>query len=289
MRLTRPIFTILVLITPIFARDIKKEIEKLIEKGKYSQAENLIYEAQAQGEYSPDLQILLARIFFLRKDYKNTYETIMSIEPPQDATTKSKLVSFLIEFGDSALALKYRNMALNVFYKAYNINEGTFLGYRANLLADYLMDQGDFETAKKLFDKFLDEGGNLDEILPSYVRCLYMLSKWNEIVVFSSKILKKREDAELQFILGETYYNLGKQYKEMDTPDSALYYLNLLIQFGTPKIYLDDAHFLKGQIFYEMGEREKALEAFYKVLTIAPPRSAIARRAKEMINEIEKK
>ena len=213
----------------------------------------------------------------------------MSIEPPQDATTKSKLASFLIEFGDSALALQYRNMAINVYYKAYNISEVAFLGYRANLLANYLMDQGDFETAKKLFDKFLDEGGNLDEILPSYVRCLYMLNKWNEIVRFSSKILKIKEDAELQFILGETYYNLGRHYKEMDMPDSALYYLNLLIQFGTPKIYLDDAYFLKGQIYYEMGEREKALESFYKVLTIAPPRSAIARRAREMINEIEKK
>lgn len=289
MRFIKAAIILFCLTTSIYARDLEKKVQKLIEKGKLHQAENLLYEAQAQGEFSPKIQLLLAKIYFLRRDYKNAYETIMGIESPQDAETKVKLLAFLREFGDSALSLKYRGMAVNVFYKLYTIDPTYNLGQRAKILANYVLEQGDYETAKKLYDKFLEEGGSKDEIIPNYVRCLYMSSKWNEIVKLSPKIVKVKEDAELQFILGESYYNLAKYYHNAEIPDSALKYVNLLIQFGTPKIYLDDAYFLKGLILYEQGETQKALESFYKVLTIAPPRSAIARKAREKINEIEKR
>ncbi|MEO0230320.1 MAG: tetratricopeptide repeat protein [candidate division WOR-3 bacterium] len=289
MRLINAAIIFLLLNSLVFAKDLEKEVQKLMEKGKLHQAENLLYEAQARGEFSPKIQLLLAKIYFLRKDYKNAYETLMGIENPQDVETKFKLLTFLKEFGDSALSLKYRGMAINVFYKLYTIDPTYSLGSRARILANYMMEQGDFETAKKLYDKFLEEGGSIDEIIPNFVRCLYMASKWREIVKYAPKIVRVKEDAELQFILGESYYNLAKYYHDMEMPDSALAYVNLLIQFGTPKIYLDDAYFLRGLILYDQGETQKALESFYKVLAIAPPRSAIARKAREKINEIEKR
>ncbi|HOK23806.1 MAG TPA: hypothetical protein PKU67_07300, partial [Candidatus Hydrothermia bacterium] len=66
----------LLLTGALYARDLSSSIEELISKGKLDQAENLIYSAQAEGEFSPMLQIDLARISFLRKDIKNAYEIL---------------------------------------------------------------------------------------------------------------------------------------------------------------------------------------------------------------------
>jgi len=270
------------------AKDLTKELDKLIEKRKLDQAENLIYQAQAEGEFSPILQIYLAKVYFLKKQYKNAYETLMGIEKPQDPETKSKLLSFLLEFGDSVLKVKYRDMALNIYFKIYTIDSTYSLGLRSKPLADFMMDQGDYETAKKLYEKFVFEGGNPEEIVANYVKCLYMLGKWNEIVKYQQKIEKLKEDAELQFILGETYFYLAKRYYDAGIPDSALTYLNRLIVRESPKIYLDDAYYLKGEILYEFGDIKGALECYYKALSLAPPRSVIARKAKERIDAIER-
>jgi tetratricopeptide (TPR) repeat protein len=65
--------------------------------------------------------------------------------------------------------------------------------------------------------------------------------------------------------------------------------LDKFIRWGIPKIYLDDAYYLKGQILEDIGNKKEALECYYKVLTLAPPRSIYARKAKERISELEKK
>ncbi len=273
----------------LFAKDISGKLEELISKGKLDQAENLIYQAQAEGEFSPSIQIYLAKIYFLRKNMKSAYETLMGIEPPEDSKTRSKLVQLLLEFGDSALNLKYKNMAINVYYKAYKISPDIPLGRRSKLIAQKLMDDDNYIEAKKFFEKYVSEGGNFDEIARYYIKCLYLLGQWEEIVKNSAKIVKFREDAELQFILGEAYFNLAKDYMEKEMYENALEMLDKFIRWGIPKIYLDDAYYLKGQILEDVGNKKEALECYYKVLTLAPPRSIYARKAKERISELEKK
>lgn len=273
----------------IEAKDITSTIEKLIEKGKLEQAENAIYQAQAEGEFSPALQIYLARIFFLKKNIKNAYETLMGIEDPADFKTRAKLLSFLLEFGDTALSLRYNDMATNILYKIYKLDPDYPLGPRSRLIALSQMEQGNYEEAKKLFEKFLAEGGNFDDIAQNYIKCLYLLSQWNEIMNNSTKILKYKEDAELQFILGESYFNMARIYLDNSMYDSALVNFNKFIQWGIPKIYLDDAYYYKGLILETLQDFKGALECYYKVLALAPPRSIYARKSRERISELEKK
>lgn len=281
------LFLFLLFNSLLFAKDISSKLEELISKGRLDQAENLIYQAQAEGNFSPTIQIYLAKIYFLRKNMKPAYETLMGIETPDDSKTRIKLVQLLIEFGDSAFSLKYKGMAINSYYKAYKISPDFPLSGRSKLIAQKLMEEDNYLEAKKFFEKYVSEGGNFEEIAQGYIKCLYLLSQWEEIIKNSSKIAKYREDAELQFILGEAYFNLAKDYLEKEMYENALELLNDFIKWGIPKIYLDDAYFLKGQILEDFGNTKEALECYYKVLTLAPPRSIYAKKARERIRELE--
>ncbi|MDI6851843.1 MAG: hypothetical protein QMD82_07930 [bacterium] len=283
----RNFFLFLLFNSFLFAKDISAKLEELIAKGKLDQAENLIYQTQAEGNFSPIIQIYLAKIYFLRKNMKPAYETLMGIETPEDSRTRIRLVQLLLEFGDSALSLKYKDMAINSYYKAYKISPDFPLGSRSKFIAQKLMEEDNYQEAKNFFEKYVSEGGDFEEIAQEYIKCLYLLSQWEEIIKNSSKIVKYKEDAELQFILGEAYLNLAKDYLKKEMYENALEMLDKFIQWGIPKIYLDDAYFLKGQILEDFGNTKEALECYYKVLTLAPPRSIYARKARERISVLE--
>ncbi|HOK23736.1 MAG TPA: hypothetical protein PKU67_06935, partial [Candidatus Hydrothermia bacterium] len=230
----------------------------------------------------------LARISFLRKDIKNAYEILMGIETPADSKTRAKLLNFLIEFGDTVLSLKYRDMAKNIYLKIYRLDPKFYLGLRSRIIAEDQMYEGNYEEALKLFEKYLNEGGEFDDIAQSYIKCMYLLNQWDRIIAYGSKIVKLREDAELQFILGEAYFNLARNYFDNSMYDSAYTNFDRFIQWGIPKIYLDDAYYYKGYILDTWGNDREALECYYKVLSLAPPRSVFARKARERINELER-
>lgn len=285
----KTIFFIFMNLSPLLAKVPYERIEKLINSGKLDQAEQLIYQSQAEGDFSIDLQLLMTKVYLARKDIKNAYQVIISIEKPEDYKTINKLTNMLIEVGDTALSLRYREMAINLFYKAYEINDQIYLGLRARLVAQRLMEEMEYENAKQLFDKYFSEGGNFEDVAPEYIRCLYMLGEWSEIIKKRNIIVNLRTDAELQYILGDAYMSLARAYLDQENFENAIEMLDKLIEWGIPKTYIDDAYYLKGQALEILGEYNQALECYYKVLTLAPPRSIYARKARERINALEKK
>ncbi len=70
-------------------------------------------------------------------------------------------------------------------------------------------------------------------------------------------------------------------------PSAALQKLGRMVRLGVPRTYMDDAHFLRGEMYLGIGDTESALAAYQRVLELNPARSgALVRRAEERIRQI---
>ena len=88
---------------------------------------------------------------------------------------------------------------------------------------------------------------------------------------------------------GNCCYPLAKDLFEKEELEQALYYTDEIIASGQPQHYLDDAHFLRGEIMMRRENLEEARGAFRQVLRLNRYyyKERIADLARQRILEID--
>lgn len=86
---------------------------------------------------------------------------------------------------------------------------------------------------------------------------------------------------------GRCLYETAREDRERGRPRAALENLERMIALGAPQTLLEQAHFLQGELHLALGDRERALEAYERVLALNPSRTGIlVRRAEQRIRDI---
>jgi len=269
-------------------RDIRFRLENYIKEKKYRTAENFIMEKEAQGDTSKILEIYLGKIYTYTRKYKKASDVLFSIEGRLPSPEKELYINTLLEFGDSTYNIGYKYMAERAYATIFRIDSLFNLGWRFRFLAQRSLNRDDYEQAYAYFRAYLQNDGSIDSVFTDYFRTLYALGKWKEIVTLKNRLKNVKRKADLDWIYGESLFNLAETFYESGIEDSALKYLNEFIDYGTPRILLDDAYLMRAEILENRGDTAQALESYYRVLLYAPKRTRTAKRARERINELEK-
>lgn len=86
---------------------------------------------------------------------------------------------------------------------------------------------------------------------------------------------------------GRCLFEAASEDRERGHPRAALDKLDGMIALGAPQTLLEQAHFLRGELYLALGDPETALAAYERVLTLNPSRTGIlVRRAEERIRDI---
>lgn len=268
--------------------DTKSRLENYIKEKKYLAAENFIMEKEAQGDTSKILEIYLGKIYTYTRKYKKAGDVLFSIEGRLQPLEKQLYINTLLEFGDSTYNIGYKYMAERAYATIFRIDSTYNLGWRFRFLARRSLARDDYEQAYVYFRAYLENEGSIDSVSIDYFRTLYALGKWNEIVRLKNSLKNIKSKADIDWIYGESLFNLAEIYYESGVEDSALKYLDEFINYGTPRILIDDAYLMKAEIFENKGDTAQAIESYYRVLLYAPKRTRTAKKARERINELEK-
>ena len=106
--------------------------------------------------------------------------------------------------------------------------------------------------------------------------------------VYMSGADRRDEDMDsARWHFGNCLFLVADEDRAAGHPVAALEKLDRMVQLGVPRTYLDDAHFLRGEMLLAVGNAQSALAAYRWVLDLNPARSgALVRRAEERIRQI---
>lgn len=164
-------------------------------------------------------------------------------------------------------------------------------------LAAHYAERGEFERALPLYLSAV--GGPADTAAVSSPESYYRIGRafeelggCREAVVYFERYLAAAGSGESEvdgarWHLGSCLYTVAGEDWDARRAERTLRGLRRLIELGVPRTLLDRAHYLRGDVLLERGEREAAISAYEEVLRLNPARSGLlAQRAEERIREI---
>ena len=128
-----------------------------------------------------------------------------------------------------------------------------------NLHGSIFAFRGDFEEAKKKFEKVIKLQPNFADGVYNLATIFLKLKKYESAIFFFHKTL----EVDLNFY--NAYFNLGICYKEINQIDNSIKYYNIYIHHvpGDSSAYID-----LGIIFFNCKDYQKAKEIFNKALNL---------------------
>lgn len=245
-----------------------KEAKKLIQKGEYKRAISYIREISKETSYleQDELNILLGIAYIRTRKYGKAKDVLFSISPT-DNRLKKNLSMALLELGDSARSIGYIKMAKESYEIAVVHNPKAKLGKRYLLLIRESYKRGDCGLVVKFSDRYISEMHDTMSVFTKYVECLYEEGKWSKIDSLKEYFIMHNRINDMGWALGESMYNIAVYKLSIGEVDSAKRVLEEFTnKVKTPRILLDDAYFLLGGIYEEMGYPDSALTMYYKCM-----------------------
>ena len=245
-----------------------KESKDLVKKGEYKKAIKYIREVSKETSYSEqdELNILLGISYLRTRKYGKAKDILFSLSP-KSASLKKLLSKALLELGDSARKIGYTKMAEQSYEIALVNDPEIKLGRRYLLLINQSYGMGDCELVVRFSDKYIAETQDTQSVFTKYVECLYEDGEWDKIDSLKEYFISHRRIDDLGWALGDALYNIAVSKLSMGFVEDAK---DVLLEFTTkirsPHILMDDAYFLLGGIYEEMGYPDSALSMYYKCM-----------------------
>jgi tetratricopeptide (TPR) repeat protein len=93
--------------------------------------------------------------------------------------------------------------------------------------------------------------------------------------------------SDARWNIGNCAYAAARTAHQSGDPERALQQAQVVIDLGVPENLLDEAWFLRGEIFYSLGRNEEAMAAYQRVLDLNPTRTGqLVDRAQRQIDII---
>ncbi len=261
---------------------VESKVNKLIKDRQFRKAESLILEQEETSGLSPKYKILLARVYFAWGKYTKALKTLYSMNKDIYGKTKKNYINLLLEIADSAYSKGEKRIAIYALEKVVQFDPFYNIGSRFKILGDYYYSKGNCKKAVEYYENYLSmAGGDLQEIAAPYAKCLYEEGRYTDVLEVINAADPKF--AERDWIYGNSLFQIGKMFYESEIYDSAIVYFKRVLDFDKPYTIMDDALFYLGLSYEQLGEFDKAIETYEKLIVFYK-RSPYAARARDRLN-----
>ncbi|MBR0055161.1 MAG: tetratricopeptide repeat protein [Bacteroidales bacterium] len=163
--------------------------------------------------YVPDAYMYVARFYFYKKQYKKALNSFNEID--ERTVKEADLAEFNFKKGYSSLVAGDRDDAKYLFREARKY-EGEYQKKATYYLAHLAYEDGYYESALTDF-KSLQNEKEYAKVVPFYITQIHFIEKQYDTVIATAPALleESTDKAELNRIIGLSYYNLGQYSKAL--------------------------------------------------------------------------
>jgi len=278
---------IFILIFLIFCKEDKlKKAERFLKEGKIEEAEYLVLDYLKKNEMDSKALLLLADIYLANGEYYKSLQILKKI--PEKEIYKEKILEntkYIFEktkYSAKEIALESAEIILLLSPDYY---EKEFYSY----LGKTYSEKGKFLEAEKIFKKIWEKEKDYESLL-NLLNLLYEKGEYLEIIALKEDIPEKYlRDERINFIIGNSLFEISKIYYAEEKIDSALIFINKFLEIKSPPLKVAEAYYIKGEILLSKGDTISAIENFYKVLKENPAKEVrLPKKVKERLKELKK-
>lgn len=219
----------------------------------------------------------------------NSFERLINEAPDW----KDKVLKKLDIAGEKAMRSGMDYTAVMIYRKIKEFNPDYQLGEKNFLLGDWYFDLRNYEKSIEYYEKGLSVDSLNKEARFKLAQCY--LHRDNLISAY--EVLKRGIELgdywRFKYWLGKTSYRLAEKRFSSGNYTSTELYLGEIISLGIPKVLVDDAYFLLGEIRLSQERYSEAKSCYRKVLQInkfAKPKIVRdARERLEIVKNMEEK
>lgn len=205
-----------------------------------------------------------------------------------DPRWKTKVLKELLEAGEEASKKGKDFMAVMIYSKILEFEPEFDLKEKNILMGNWFFDSREYEKSIDYYIKGLKYRSNDEALRLKLAQCYININDLVSAYDVLKESTKELSSWRLRYWLGKTSFNLAEKRIKEGNYDSAELYLRELISIGMPKVLIDDAHFLLGDIKLSQEKYEEAASHYNKVLDLnkfAKPK--IRREAEEALEIIK--
>jgi tetratricopeptide (TPR) repeat protein len=279
------IFILLIFLN--FCKEDKlKKAERFLKEGKIEEAEYLVLDYLKKNEKDSRALLLLADIYFTNGEYYKSLQILKKI--PEKEIYKEKILEdakYIFEktkYSAKEIAVESAEIILLLSPDYY---EKEFYSY----LGKIYLEKGKTSEAEKIFKKIWEKEKDYDSFL-NLLNLLYEKGEYLEIVNLEEGIPEKYlRDERINFIIGNSLFEISKIYYTEEKIDSALIFIDKFLEIKTPPLKVAEAYYIKGEILLSKGDTISAIENFYNVIKENPANeTGLLKKVKERLKELKK-
>ncbi len=213
-----------------------------------------------------------------------SFENLINTDPKW----KTKVLNKLLAAGNEAAKKGKDFMAIMIYSKILEFEPEFDLKEKNILMGNWFFDSRDYEESIDYYIRGLKYSSQDEDLRLKLAQCYIN----TEDLVSAYDVLKESNKElsswRLRYWLGKTSFKLAEKRIREGNYDSAELYLKEVIALGMPKVLIDDAHFILGDIKLSQEKYEEAAKHYNKVLDLnkfAKPK--IRREAEETLKIIK--
>jgi tetratricopeptide (TPR) repeat protein len=205
-----------------------------------------------------------------------------------DPRWKTKVLKKLLQAGNEAANKGKDFMAVMIYSKILEFEGDLDLQEKNILMGNWFFDSRDYEESIDYYIKGIKYAPQNEDLRLKLARCYINTDDLVSAYDVLKEATKDLPSWRLRYWLGKTSFELAEKRIKEGNYDSAELYLKELISLGMPKVLIDDAYFLLGDIKLSQEKYEEAASYYNKVLDLnkfAKPK--IRREAEEALEIIK--
>jgi tetratricopeptide (TPR) repeat protein len=205
-----------------------------------------------------------------------------------DPRWKTKVLKKLLQAGNESSKKGKDFMAVMIYSKILEFEPEFDLHEKNILMGNWFFDSGDYEQSIDYYIKGINYEARNEDLRLKLARCYINTNDLVSAYDVLKEAIKDLPGWRLRYWLGKTSFDLAEKRIKEGNYDSAELYLKELISLGIPKVLIDDAYFLMGDIKLSREEYTDAANYYNKVLDLnkfAKPK--IRREAEEALEIIK--
>ena len=213
-----------------------------------------------------------------------SFERLINTDP----RWKTKVLKTLLQAGNEASEKGKDFMAVMIYSKILEFEPEFDLQEKNILMGNWFFDSRDYEQSIDYYIKGLKYDTRNEDLRLKLAQCYINTKDLVSAYDVLKEAIKELPSWRLRYWLGKTSFNLAEQRIKEGNYDSAELYLKELISLGMPKVLIDDAYFLMGDIKLSQEKYADAANYYNKVLDLnkfAKPK--IRREAEEALEIIK--
>ncbi len=270
-----------------------RKAKNLIDSKKPEEAMEILREYVIDNSYDADAFLLMGKASSEMANFNDAdhyYLTVLVL----DSLKKNEVADGYFLLAKKCFEKGRKDLTQKALARVFHINNDYPFGDFTLTLADYFFDEKMFQQSIILYKKVIETDtvkDNKAEALLNTGKAQEKIGLLKEAVESYTKYLEEyyryigRDEA--LWHRGECALNIAEKAFEEKNYSDAINYLQIVISNGVPVNKLDEAYFIRGEIFLALGDNKSAEQDFLKVLDLTPYRTGnLVRKATERIRNI---